>query len=81
MFPGSYSTISGVSATNKILETVSTPNDEEAWKGRIDEVMNWFIGDDLDMIALYFEQVSKDSLYRLHGQKSLGVILTTTLIV
>ena len=65
MFPGSYASINGVNATVKILETSNTPMEEEDWKHRIDETMKLFTVQDLDMIALYFEQV----LYQLKTQK------------
>ncbi|XP_076822727.1 ectonucleotide pyrophosphatase/phosphodiesterase family member 7-like [Clavelina lepadiformis] len=61
LFPGSFANISGVSATKKILETFATPSEESDWMKRIDETMEWFTKDGLDMIALYFEQPDVES--------------------
>jgi len=57
IYPGSNATMGGDSATISILETQQTPTDEQAWHERIDETMRWFTEEDLDMVALYFEQV------------------------
>ena len=49
----------------KLLETSGTPAGESDWRDRIDETMEWFTTFDLDMIALYFEQVRKDAKLRV----------------
>lgn len=57
LFPGSAANMSGIGATIQVLETSDTPTDEAAWHERIQETMRWFTEENLDMVALYFEQV------------------------
>nr|XP_002121836.1 ectonucleotide pyrophosphatase/phosphodiesterase family member 7-like [Ciona intestinalis] len=71
MFPGSYASIGGVTATKRILETSDTPFEESDWRVRIDETMKWFNDDGLDMIALYFEQ--PDVYSHRYGPDSPGI--------
>ena len=57
MFPGSAVPINGQHITKLVYETRQTAKDEDAWSRRIDETLDWFVTDDLDFAALYFEQV------------------------
>ena len=45
----------------KVIDTAhSTGRSEDEWKQQIIDVMEWFTVHDLDIIAMYFEQVSFD---------------------
>jgi len=41
----------------KILDTAHVGRSEDEWKEQIIECMEWFTIHDLDMVAMYFEQV------------------------
>ncbi|XP_039267708.2 ectonucleotide pyrophosphatase/phosphodiesterase family member 7-like [Styela clava] len=60
LFPGSNATIGGRTATRSILQTARTSKEESDWQERIDDVISWFVEDNFDFIALYFEQPDSD---------------------
>jgi len=64
-FPGSFATIKGINATMKVLDTFNLGRSEDEWRLQIDECMEWFTTNDLDMIAMYFEQVSLEKLQNI----------------
>ena len=49
----------------KVLDTALAGRSEDEWKQQVDECMEWFTFHDLDMIAMYFEQVSFASVANL----------------
>nr|XP_002129588.1 ectonucleotide pyrophosphatase/phosphodiesterase family member 7 [Ciona intestinalis] len=56
MFPGSYATINGVSATKKVLQKQFMPYSQRSWQNRISTVVGWLKDEDMDFVALYFEE-------------------------
>nr|XP_002131930.1 ectonucleotide pyrophosphatase/phosphodiesterase family member 7 [Ciona intestinalis] len=53
-FPGSYATYDGFRATKSILDKEEEFSEDE-WRMRVDGVMSWFVKDQMDVVALYFE--------------------------
>jgi len=57
MFPGSFVQIGGHQATRRVLEVNGTSYAEDAWRERTDQVFSWLTEGNLDMVALYFQDV------------------------
>ncbi|CAK8673883.1 unnamed protein product [Clavelina lepadiformis] len=67
LFPGSYLKTGKLQANlynGKYVEDNISLHNETIWHRRIDEVMNWFTKENLDMIAFYFDEPD------LHGHKN-----------
>ncbi|XP_078703543.1 ectonucleotide pyrophosphatase/phosphodiesterase family member 7-like [Branchiostoma floridae x Branchiostoma belcheri] len=59
MFYGGFLPMQGMLPDRYVTSNSSAPTDEAEWRKRVDTIIDWFLEDDLDFVALHWNQPDK----------------------